>query len=321
MDSRSIVILGNGFDVALGIPTRYSEFYHNSQELYRLADNGNALCKHIIDNIDGELWSDLESGLYQYSLGITRKFGADCYEQTEKFKTEFNELRTALFNYLNSVAGTIVDVNKEAPALGLNIEWHELQPQYLTFNYSINTAATADMNSRYIYNNDDTINELRFIYQHGSIFDPHACKNHRPEDIVVGIDSQQQVVEPSHSFLYKTCQNQHDLEKTLDVISQKLFYIIYGCSIGDSDATYFRTIFSINQHNKVFLIYGYGINALNTILKNIERICEISIDDLKAANNIVVLLDVQDVGNTRRITRELIGTYLKRLVFDSSGSM
>ena len=57
MDTNSIIILGNGFDVALGIETRYSQFYEKSKELREFARNGNTLCQHILDHIKSDLWS------------------------------------------------------------------------------------------------------------------------------------------------------------------------------------------------------------------------------------------------------------------------
>lgn len=311
-DTRSIIILGNGFDVALRYPTKYSQFYENSKALRDYANKGNALCQHILENIDGELWSDLERGLYQYSLRITEEYGVGDKEQAEKLEKEFNELRAALFNYLNSIASMSVQFDKQHPAIGLNIEWHELQPQYLTFNYSINTAVTADMNQRYILNANDSVNELRFIYQHGSIYDSQGGNNHSPEDIVLGIDPYSQQVESAHSFLYKDKQKLHDLNSTKNYIKEKLFYVVYGCSMGDSDATYFRAIFNHNQNNKIFLIYGYGSEAIKSIKSNIERICEISIDDL-CTKNYVEFFDVKDVAETRAKTKKLVQDYLRTI--------
>lgn len=312
MDTKSMIVLGNGFDVALGIETRYSQFYEKSQDLRDYANKGNSLCLHILDNIKDGYWSDLESGLYKYSLAITKKYGVGDKEQAEKFEGEFCELRVALFNYLNKAAGATVNALDEAPALGLNVEWHKLEPQYLTFNYSINTANTASMNGRYILNGDDSINESRFIYQHGSIYDMQACQNRRPEDIVVGIDPYAQPVEEAHSFLYKTRQRLHDLNSSLEFINEKRFYVVYGCSVGDSDATYFRTIFNANQTGKTFLIYGYGQEALDSINANIQRICGISVGAL-GNNNQVYLLDVTKVEETRKITRAVVEGYLKSL--------
>ena len=306
METYSLIILGNGFDVALGIPTRYSQFYANSQELREMAAHGNRLCQHILDHIRNELWSDLESGLYHYSLGLTQRYGEGNQAETIRFEREFNELRTALFNYLNEVSGIFVDVSTEAAVLGLNIEWHALEPQYLTFNYSINTANTASMNDRYI------LNELRFIYQHGSIYNIQETENRHPNEIVVGIDRYTQVVEPLHSFLYKDQQRLHDLESTFAYIRGKRLYIVYGCSVGDSDATYFREVFNRDQQGKFFLIYGYGPNAIETIKANIEGICGIRINEFEE-NNHVDFLDVQKVGETRMKTREIIQMYLRTL--------
>ena len=312
MDTQSMIILGNGFDVALGIATRYSQFYENSQELRSFADNGNELCQHILANIKSGYWSDLEAGLYQYSSGITQKYGEGNSAQAEKFEREFSELRTALFNYLNIAAGVQVEAIAGAPAMGLNIEWRRLQPQYLTFNYSVNTAVTATMKDRYIYNGNDSINELRFIYQHGAIYNSENAKINSPSEIVVGIDPTSQQVEEAHSFLYKTQQHLHDLGSTLDYIGGKRFYVVYGCSVGDSDATYFRAIFNNNQHDKTFLIYGFGEEAIETIKANIERICGISVETLLVYNR-VVLLDVKHVTETREITRTEIEQYLYSL--------
>ena len=313
MDTQSMIILGNGFDVALGIETKYSQFYKKSQDLRTFTKSGNNLCQHILDNIKDGYWSDLECGLYKYSLAITQKYGIGNQEQADKFERDFNELRTALFNYLKDAAGTIVEVSKEAPVLGLNVEWHKLEPQYLTFNYSINTANTASMNGRYILNCDDSINENHFIYQHGSIYDMHACQNRLSEDIVVGIDPSSQPVEAAHSFLYKTHQCIHDLNSTLNFIKKKKFYAVYGCSVGDSDATYFRAIFNQNQQDKTFLIYGFGQAAIDSIKANIERICSIDINTLEV-NNRVCFLDVKQVEATRNKTREAVENYIKSIV-------
>lgn len=312
MQTQSIIILGNGFDVALGLETKYCQFYQKSLKLRNFANNGNNLCQHILTNINGEYWSDLEHGLYQYSLAITQKYGLGNQNQADKFEREFNELRSALFIYLQDATGDIVEVINEVPVLGLNIEWHKLEPQYLTFNYSINTANTSSMNGRYILKDDDSINENHFIYQHGSIYDQHACQNRQAEDIVVGIDHSVQPVEGAHSFLYKTSQRLHDLNSTINLIRNKNFYVVYGCSVGYSDATYFRAIFNQCQNNKIFLIYGFGQDAIDSIKANIERICNIRINTLEA-NNQVLFLDVKQVEKTRKITRMVIENYLNSL--------
>lgn len=68
------------------------------------------MCQHILTDVNGEYWSDLECGLYSYSLAITQKYGLGNQNQADKFEREFNELRSALFIYLQYAAGDIVEV-------------------------------------------------------------------------------------------------------------------------------------------------------------------------------------------------------------------
>jgi len=306
MESKALIILGNGFDVALGIPTRYSQFYEKSQTLRMYALSGNKLCQHIIGNIKGDFWSDLECGLYNYSLAMTEKYGEGDIEQAQLFEKEFNELRTALFNYLNSVSSKQVDIQDSANAIGLNVEWSNLNAQFLTFNYSTTTFVTASMNKRIFLNNDDSVNERLFLYQHGSLYNTQGNPTRSPQDIVVGIDKYSQPVEALHSFLYKTNQKLHDLDSTLNTIENANFYIVYGCSIGDSDATYFKKIFDQHQTDKTFIVYGFGQASIDSIRTNISKFC--NLDELGANNNLM-FLDLKSPTETRNRTKQEIAKY------------
>ena len=307
MPASSIVILGNGFDVALDFKTRYSDFYNNSEELRALAASGNVLCSHILDSIKGDLWSDLEMGLYQYSLSITKQHGEGNVDQAKQFQKEFNELRTALFNYLNSETQKPKDAIKQHPVLGLNIEWHKLEPEFLTFNYSTTTLDTVSMNTRTYLMPDDSVNSDLFIYQHGSIFDTSSGKNRDPRAIVVGIDEDEQKVEALHSFLYKSHQNLHNLNDTIPRLKDKSLYIIYGCSLGKTDAGYFKHIFSPEQTGKTFIIYYYGEDGLDTIKTNISNYCSLFV--FMSRNN-VCFLNLQNPDETRKETVRIIDSFL-----------
>lgn len=308
MANKSLVILGNGFDKALNFPTGYYDFYSNSKELKHYAMGGNKLCEHIINNLSSDLWSDLESGLYEYSMNLTQKYGKNHLEETQRFHKEFNELRNALFKYLDSISETPQNTEQQLPILGLNIEWRKINPHYITFNYSTNTLVTASCNSRDFLNNDDSINENKFIYQHGSIYDTKNTRKRTPDDIVLGIDYEKQKVEEAHSFLYKSQQNIHNLDKIFQLFNEAQLLIIYGCSLGDSDMIYFKEIFSEAQEGKTFLIYGYGPDSLSAIETNIEKI---SANYPKFnENNTLIFLDVKEVERTREETRRILEDFI-----------
>ncbi len=266
----AMAFIGNGFDVALGFRTKYSDFYNDSKLLKKYAGNGNSLCSHILNNIKGGLWKDLECGLYQYSIELTKKVGRDNKETAELFKKEFEELRTALFNYLRQ------ELSEPVPAgnsiISLMLEWKRLNLQCLSFNYTTTIAVYLNgKDSRLCYNSDDSINSDVLIYRHGTLYNSKdACEN-KPEDIVVGIDDSQ-VVEPLHSFLYKTQQHVQYLTNDLvNTIKNKEVYIVYGCSMGESDKFYFKTLFEPTVSNKCYIIYGFKDDGIANIKSAVRQ--------------------------------------------------
>ncbi len=255
-NKKAMLFIGNGFDLSLGYKTGYSDFYKKSILLRQYANEGNELCKHIISNITGELWKDLECGLYQYSKQITRENGRGNKKIAESFKKDFEELKCALFEYIKKVSG-------ESDRVGSIVEslirqWKKIDLRCLSFNYTTSIALHINGGSaRLCFNNDDSINTGVLIYRHGTLYNfKDACDNN-PEDIVVGIDDSQKV-ELLHSFLYKTQQRvQYPTSDLVNVLNSKDVYIIYGCSMGDSDKFYFKTLFDPNASNKCFIIYGF----------------------------------------------------------------
>ena len=265
-----MLFIGNGFDLSLGYQTGYSDFYKKSKLLRQYAYNGNELCKHIIANITGELWKDLECGLYKYSLAITKQFGVGNTKAAATFQKEFNELRYALFHYLTN------ELNESVEAGGLvtclMTEWNRLNFQCVTFNYTTSIAININGgDGRKCFNFDDSINTDILIYRHGSLYNPKMTCYNKPEDIVLGIDDTQKV-ENIHSFLYKTQQAvQYQMCDLVNDINEKDVYIIFGCSIGDSDRCYFEKLFEPTKKGKHYIIYGKDSCALNSLKTTISQ--------------------------------------------------
>lgn len=266
---KAMLFIGNGFDRALGYATGYDNFYQNSSQLKKYASTGNKLCNHILKNFNGVLWSDLENGLYQYSLNLTKQFGEGNKTIADKFQKEFQELRNALFHYLTQESGNPVPAANSVS--GLLQEWKRVDLQCLSFNYTSLILTYLNGNSqRYCLNQNDSINTDYMIYCHGSLYDTQKGNN-TSDDIILGIDDSQKV-EQLHDFLYKSHQkviyNNYDLVQN---IKAKDIFIIYGCSMGDSDKFYFEQIFNANFENKQYLIYGFGgqsISSLQSIIHN-----------------------------------------------------
>lgn len=303
-----LVILGNGYDVAQNYPTRYIDFYNNSKSLKCLAKKGNKLCKHILNNYKSSMqWSDLEAGLYEYSKELTRLYGEGNAIVANDFMNEFNELRQSLFEYLADVSNTPQVVDSYSHVMGLSVEWMNAKPQYFTFNYSeISLSMAVGKDHSFIIPNIG-INPDRFIYQHGAIKDFKTFHQNNSESVVLGIDDKVQKVEQLHSFLYKTNQNVYNLHESIGKIRNAELYIIYGCSMGDSDMMYFKEI--LNQKNKIYIIYYYDEDAYKSLKGNICRITG-SLSTFMNDNE-VVFLPLKDVDETRNKTKEIISKYVK----------
>ena len=258
----AMIFIGNGFDVAHGYKTKYSDFYANSDELKKLAGNGNVLCQHILDNVKGDLWQDLECGLFEYSKELTSRFGEGDKTSSSKFKQEFGELRAALFAYLK-YASSVSLINNPGYFVGeLSKEWAKLNYQIVSFNYTPIVAAYTSDSS--LHSSNLSFNKEKLIYQHGSMYNPELGIDNTAESIVLGIDDSQKV-ERLHSFLYKSLQNVFDITDLVEAIEEKDVYIVFGCSMGPSDHNYFSTLFDDNMRNKTYIIYGHGKDALDSI--------------------------------------------------------
>lgn len=256
-----MLFVGNGFDQALGHKTSYSEFYE-SKFFKALLIKGNALCIQIYDQIknksDEKRWSDLENGLYDYSQSLTQTFGEGNVNIANWFEEEFDELKQSLFDYLRYIQEEDVPYGGRPKLL---LKWKELSPIIVTFNYTINLLAELQDKA---YINDKN----KIIPLHGTIKDIPNGQTYTKDDIVLGID-ESQIVEELHSFLYKSRQRKFDVRQLQQLINNQSNYIVFGCSMGMSDATYFKMLFDEQQSGKRYLIYGKDAESVGNIQKNL----------------------------------------------------
>lgn len=302
---NAIIFVGNGFDVAHGLKTKYSDFYKDCSELKILVENGNLLCQHILDNVKGEMWQDLECGLYTYSQELTHTYGEGDKSISRRFQLEFQELRKCLFSYVRKAINADVTNNPGHFVEELSDEWQKLNYQILSFNYSYVVAAYTQKPKN--INDDFDFSPDRIIFQHGSLYNPDRENFNSADSIVLGIDDSQKV-EESHSFLYKSLQNIHNIKDFIRLIRENRIYIIYGCSMGPSDAFYFNQLFDKKAHDKTFIIYGYGAKELESIRSKIFEYTGGTNMYIAETNNELLFIDCSNEKKALSMTREIINT-------------
>lgn len=88
---QSALIIGNGFDLSLGLSTSYMDFV-NSDEFQILLNMQNQLAIYLKVNAELQNWIDIENELKLYSKN----------EDNAKFKTEYEALCKQLVVYINN---------------------------------------------------------------------------------------------------------------------------------------------------------------------------------------------------------------------------
>ncbi|WP_352258111.1 bacteriophage abortive infection AbiH family protein [Psychrobacter sp. TB55-MNA-CIBAN-0194] len=88
-----LFILGNGFDINLGLKTRYQDFYDVYSKNHSNYDSVMKLKDHIGKNTDG-YWSDLELALGDYT---------NAFKCTEDFDEVTDDIKLSLSSYLDKV--------------------------------------------------------------------------------------------------------------------------------------------------------------------------------------------------------------------------
>lgn len=264
---KTLLLIGNGYDLSWGMKTSYSDFVQSEQ--FKKILPKNKLAGYIYNRFSESncKWVDVEIELATYSRYLSEKKIDDS-----ELEENFNELSDVLKEYLQDHTG-----GKENPKMEKCIrEWckgveSSKDIEVISFNYT--DRVTTDFFNQY---------KIRVNYIHGRIID----------DIILGVDENSNLAS-QHRFLYKSYNSNIRIKGVIDKISNANHYIIFGCSIGETDESYFKNIFK-NASKKSFQIYYYGKSEEVKIKNRIEIVT----GDMTAfiSNNNVVFIDSKELS-------------------------
>lgn len=293
MENSTVILLGNGFDVACGYSTKYSDFYKD--DFFKALVEKNHLARYIkMVNDQKENWSDLEMELYNYSTQMTSfqkgenrledtlsadpqdldfiKDGFSTTKADELFQKEFEQLRYNLCRYIRkatSLSQTAYDPNFRP----LVHNWFKQYPDATVISFNYTDCLT------------DNFSECKNVqHVHGRMMEENTSSTSsfqimpaeklNSDNIILGIDADTMPVKKtSHSFLNKSFHPRYAVENVAKKIEEASVFIIFGCSFGDTDAWYFNQILNINPRNlrRKIELYCHEQSGRNTILNNIQK--------------------------------------------------
>jgi hypothetical protein len=235
-----ILIIGNGFDLNLGLKTSYTDFI-KSEDFAQLLRNSSYLARDLQKHHDLKNWIDIENHLTKYSQNASVKQIADSYQN------EFNSLSIALKDYLKKIE--YVNFNKNSYAYKLIESIINANFLILDFNYT-----TTVKHILKELNVDDKDIDERLIKVHGSI---------EERQIIFGVEDGASIKD-EHVFLRKAFNLDFkgiSIKRPLDTLTN-LF--VFGHSLGETDYMYFKKFFleRSNEYNidirKRINLYYYG---------------------------------------------------------------
>lgn len=260
-------MIGNGFDISLGLKTRYTDFY---SDYFQKENNiNNDIMKDVADNL--ELWSDLEKSLGYYTSKIKPngeelnkfyedKYKLDCelrtYLKKEQDKINWNDesnVNKVQKNFLSSLAGfynnfSMVDKVDIHSVIANETCYYKL----ISFNYTNVIQKCAELSKS---------NYIETLYIHGTL---------EGNRTILGVNDVEQIEN-------KELRENDEMQVAMCKLKINNFYgngiqiraeqmlqgcgivCIFGMSLGETDKHWWNTVVKnlCNKYIKRVIIFHY----------------------------------------------------------------
>lgn len=265
-------LIGNGFDLNIGIKTSYRDFY----KYYTEQSSEDELINNLKIDIEKDIsqWSDLEKRLGEYTENLNN---------IREYEVIVNDIRKNLQTFLANQSAKINFNQLSANRLKQDLIFPEnhLLPDYLKeitkfkdgssiIEVSIITFNYTEILEK-IISVSNFINERILIENTRYIFKPiqhiHGYINSR---MVLGVDNENQILNPklNHGinnlkyivkpYINDTYRSSHHTE-CMNIIKNSHLIILFGLSYGDTDNTWWKIILDrlIENPKCKLIIYHY----------------------------------------------------------------
>ncbi len=264
----NLLILGNGFDLNLGYPTSYEDFFYNDaligQGSFPFVKNGcdfGPLGEFILSHFVLDSWFSLEELLSEYGKSPECIEKQDCQRHrsishSRDDKEDYDNLVSSFTKYLVSCDFSNPDISSVAAQIIKAVHSDPLfPPKIYSFNYTELDGLYAALG----------ISGMKVEHVHGSILNG---------DIIFGVGDYTNLRE-TDDFMYKTSNPKYRSTSLVDDITSFDNIIIFGLSLSQVDYPYFEDFFkkvSKNEVGKKYIrIITYDDNSRTDILRNLRR--------------------------------------------------
>lgn len=293
--SKKVCIIGNGFDLDLGMNTRYSDFANSENWPQDSVSNG-CLSQYLRDKRTINKWFDLEKELLLYARDAEKRI------QTKLIYKKFKE-KNRIF-YDNLVRGLTDYLRKEEEkeikndSVAAKVLKAVVENGYFSSIYSFNYT-----NLHKIARKIGIYSQFRYEHVHGSI---------EENSIILGVEEKSDLI-PGYQFLYKTYNPHYESHAIQYDMLEADEVVFFGHSLGDNDYHYFQMFFRnqcrdnmTRKEGKRITIFTFNEDSRIEILEQLRRMNDKKTDLLFNQNQMQIIC-TKDGGGSR------LTTFLKNL--------
>lgn len=278
-----LFILGNGFDINLGLHTGYQDFY----EYYLKQPAKDPVIARLKDYLEKErytTWADLEIGLGSYTLEVEnidqmRTIYYDLGDNLREFLKKEEKSFSATDKVLDAIKMGLVEPHSFLPPgmkdsiSAYRNNHHPFQLDIISFNYTDTLEKIFQLlpntNSSIQLSTQTFLRTIRHI--HMRLDD---------DDIIMGVNDESQILNKDlindelrglivKPYINKELQNLIDIE-CIKLIRNADLICLFGVSLGKTDLLWWQTIGDRFQKASIrILLFAYDKGA---ITRNSERI-------------------------------------------------
>jgi len=276
--SKILYILGNGFDMALGMKTSYPDFYNY---LSKLDDKD---CSRLLKlmkndvNMRKELWTDMEIALGKFTVRannseeFTYFYYELCDHLNDYLEMQVNDFKAKVSEKPKIKDLFFQDISDFSIFLKERDQWEFRRHIFdncsfyiMSFNYTRVIESLRDLPSSSVNTSNVLNNLMEIIHVHGELDDT----------IIVGVDKKEQIDDYSirgdvevQNVIIKAKAN--EAMRTLraynceEFINSADVIILYGVSFGETDEHWWKLIGNNFKSRDLILInhfYLKGVNA------------------------------------------------------------
>jgi len=230
---KGVLILGNGFDLDLGLKTSYADFM-NSDDFKAIVDN-NYFARYLQERRTelGGNWIDIENEIKTYLLDICPQHLFDHYKE-KSFKSEFDELVKALEIYLLNIDYLNINKNSCAAEILKSVINHGYF-SILSFNYTDIIKISSQVNPTIP---NEKITKDNFVKNiHGNV---------NESNIILGVEDEAKI-DNKYCYVIKSMNQYFKSSNVRGTLDDADIVLFFGHSLGETDYLYFKEFFSLQS--------------------------------------------------------------------------